>query len=54
MNTNEMNKSSEDKSDKNAYQSPQLTVYGNISEITRAVNETGMNDGGGGGTMDKT
>lgn len=35
------------------YQPPKLVIYGNISEITRAVDMNGMADGGGGG-MNKT
>lgn len=35
------------------YQNPKLVIYGNISEITRAVDMNGMADGGGGG-MNRT
>ncbi|MDX2039982.1 MAG: hypothetical protein SF097_01985 [Acidobacteriota bacterium] len=43
----------EDERDKKAYQSPDLVLYGNISEITQAVDMMGMADGGG-GMMNKT
>jgi len=46
-------KSSEDKPTGKDYHRPQLTMYGNIREITQANGGTmGMNDGGGG--VDKT
>lgn len=43
----------EDQADKKAYQSPELVLYGNISEITQAVDMMGAADGGG-GMMTKT
>ena len=39
---------------KKVYQSPQLVLYGNISEITRTVDNAGNADGPSGGSMDKT
>ncbi len=36
------------------YQPPELVVYGNISEITRAVDNKGKTADGGGGMTDKT
>jgi len=42
------------KSNKKAYQSPTLVLYGNISEITRAVAHTSTNMDGGTGQTDKT
>ncbi|MBS1790773.1 MAG: hypothetical protein JST85_23860 [Acidobacteria bacterium] len=38
---------------KRNYQKPELVLYGNISEITRTVDMSGMMDGGKGQT-DKT
>lgn len=43
----------EDEQGKKAYQRPELVLYGNISEITQAVDMMGMMDGGG-GMMNKT
>lgn len=43
----------EDEHDKKAYQHPELVLYGNISELTQAVDMMGMADGGG-GMMTKT
>lgn len=37
-----------------SYRSPQLVRYGNISEITRVVDNNGNADGPSGGNMDKT
>jgi hypothetical protein len=48
MNTNTSirpDKPGEDKLAKKVYQSPELVLYGNISEITRAVGNMGMMDG---------
>ncbi|MBL8189202.1 MAG: hypothetical protein JNK38_14435 [Acidobacteria bacterium] len=42
-----------DEREKKAYQRPELVLYGNISEITQAVDMMGNADGGG-GMMTKT
>jgi hypothetical protein len=56
MDFNIANKSVEDKPLKKVYHTPQLAVYGNISEVTRAVNPLGeKNDSALPGTgKDKT
>ncbi len=54
MNKNEMNKASNEKADKKKYLSPSFTIYGNISELTRAVDMVGATDGGGQISMNRT
>ncbi|MGH9801063.1 MAG: hypothetical protein ACRD82_11915 [Blastocatellia bacterium] len=51
--TNNSDNLTEDKLDKKAYKKPELVLYGNITEITHTVDNSGMDDGGMGMT-DKT
>lgn len=44
----------ENESARKPYQNPELVIYGNISEITRAVDNMGMAADGGSGMTDKT
>lgn len=46
-------KFNENERERKPYQRPELALYGNISEITQAVDMMGMADGGG-GMMTKT
>lgn len=43
-------KASEDEPTRKTYHSPQLSSYGNIREMTQNVGNSGMADGGVGGT----
>ena len=41
-------------STKKPYETPRLSVYGDIREITQQVQQEGMNSDGGGNTNQKT